>query len=137
MAQLVLVRLNPKPPMHSLRMHECEQGKEKKICFCLFSFSLLCSQPSLPTPSSRKSPLASNQPMAPSSDSDLPLLQAFETKKGEPHQQLPAQICSETGDWCIFWQDVQNAIPGVDFVWEIWGSGEKRVLFMVGQDGEV
>ncbi|KAI9233713.1 MAG: hypothetical protein BYD32DRAFT_118620 [Podila humilis] len=75
--------------------------------------------------------------MAPSSDSEVPLLQALETKVGEPHRQLPAQICSETGDWCIFWQDVQNAFPGVDFVGEILRSGENRVLFMVGQDGDV
>lgn len=68
---------------------------------------------------------------------DSPLFQAFETKKGEPHQQLPAQICSETGDWCIFWQDVQNAFPNVDFVEEIWSSGEIRVPFMVGAVGEV
>lgn len=75
--------------------------------------------------------------MAPSPDSDPPLLQAFETKVGEPHQQLPAQICSQTGEWCIFWQDVHNAFPGVDFVGEIWGSGVDRVPFMVGQDGDV
>jgi len=75
--------------------------------------------------------------MAPSKDNRVPLFQVFKTEDGKPLQKLPAQICPETGVWCIFWQDVQNAFDGVDCVdlpeWTI----SRRVFFMVDQYGEL
>ncbi|KAF9313970.1 hypothetical protein BG003_004666 [Podila horticola] len=41
--------------------------------------------------------------------------QAFQDFKGEdsePLQQMPVQICSETGLKCIFWKDVKNTFQG-------------------------
>ncbi|KAG0092635.1 hypothetical protein BGZ93_008257 [Podila epicladia] len=78
--------------------------------------------------------------MAPSKDSDPPVFQAFENKDGIRLQKLRAQnSCSETANMIIFWQDVQNAFPGVDYVDYIhWGEDDpRRAPFLVGPDGEV
>ncbi|KFH63400.1 hypothetical protein MVEG_10810 [Podila verticillata NRRL 6337] len=70
--------------------------------------------------------------MAPYNNDSAPAFQAFKTEDGKPLQKLPAQICPESGNKCIFWQDVLNAFDGVDYV-----EGTSRVLFMVDRYGEV
>ncbi|KAI9237519.1 MAG: hypothetical protein BYD32DRAFT_436550 [Podila humilis] len=70
--------------------------------------------------------------MAPHSNDSVPVFQAFKTEDDKPLQKLPAQTCPETGYKCIFWQDVQDAFNGVDYV-----EGSSRVMFMVDRYGEV
>lgn len=63
--------------------------------------------------------------------------QLFETKDGESLQQLPVHVCPDTGYLCIFWQDVQNAFHGVDYVDYQQNSNTGRALFMVDRYGNV
>ncbi|KAG0345883.1 hypothetical protein BG005_001068 [Podila minutissima] len=66
--------------------------------------------------------------------------QDFKTEDGEPLQQMPVQICSETGLKCIFWQDVRNTFQGVDCLHGpeyMTERAHRVIMFMVGQNGEV
>ncbi|KAI9238942.1 MAG: hypothetical protein BYD32DRAFT_460275 [Podila humilis] len=67
-----------------------------------------------------------------------PVSQKFKRSTDNESQRLPTQVCPETGRSCIFWQDVEKIYPGVEYVYrrQPW-SGEKRILFMVDQCGEV
>lgn len=67
-----------------------------------------------------------------------PVSQKFKRSTDNESQRLPTQVCPETGRSCIFWQDVETIYPGVEYVYrrQPW-SGEKRILFMVDQCGEV
>jgi hypothetical protein len=61
--------------------------------------------------------------------------QHFETKDGEPLQQLPAHVCPDTGEMSVLWQDVHNAFHGVDYVEIAKFKNSDRVLFMVDRHG--
>lgn len=69
--------------------------------------------------------------------------QAFQDFKGEdsePLQQMPVQICSETGLKCIFWKDVKNTFQGVDCLYGtvyVTSRVPRIIMFMFGQNGEV
>lgn len=68
------------------------------------------------------------------------VFQDFKSKDGEPLQQMPIQICSETGLKCIFWQDVRNTFQGVDYLLGaeyMTVRAFKIIMFMIGQNGEV
>lgn len=72
-----------------------------------------------------------------SKDSEQSSFQAFKTKDGRPLQQLPSQICPETGSECIFWQNVQNTFHDVDYLEHGLRIKLSPILFMVDQHGEV
>lgn len=67
-----------------------------------------------------------------------PIFQKIKPKMGHESQLLPAYICPTTDRRCIFWQDLENIYPGVDYVYlqHSW-TDPKRILFMVDQYGEV
>ncbi|KAF9313971.1 hypothetical protein BG003_004667 [Podila horticola] len=66
--------------------------------------------------------------------------QAFKSKDGKPLQRLPTQIrCPDTRNFCISWQDIEDAFEGVDYVDFLgWGDDDPvRSPFVVGRNGEV
>ncbi|KAF9311504.1 hypothetical protein BG003_007339 [Podila horticola] len=67
-----------------------------------------------------------------------PVSQKFKRSTGTEPQLLPVQVCPGTGRSCIFWQDVENIYPDVEYVYrrQPW-TGDERILFMVDQYGEV
>jgi len=103
------------------RFEEVERGFS--FLFCPTSLLLYISPSNL------------QQPMALTNDTEPPVFQTFINKDG--NHQLPTQICPDMGLYCISWQDVQKAFPGVDYVNLVYTDHARRARFMVDQYGEV
>ncbi|KAF9025306.1 hypothetical protein BGZ52_009352, partial [Haplosporangium bisporale] len=70
---------------------------------------------------------------------EAPGYQVFQNERGKPLQEVLAKICPETGNVCIFWQDLLNIFDGLDYVYFLrWGDlVPTRAPFVVDQDANV
>ncbi|KAI9233712.1 MAG: hypothetical protein BYD32DRAFT_425257 [Podila humilis] len=84
-------------------------------------------------------PFASNNPFRHLSPDEAPGYQVFQNERGIPLQEVLAKICPETGNVCIFWQDLLNIFDGLDYVYFLrWGDlVSTRAPFVVDQDANV
>lgn len=132
----------------TISVHACERedGGQNKFSdgasvrvFCFLStLQLFCSHSSSIIPLLPHIPPHLKQLMVQFQRDEPPVSQKFKRSTGTEPQLLPVQVCPGTGRSCIFWQDVENIYPDVEYVYrrQPW-TGDKRILFMVDQYGEV
>ncbi|KAI9232530.1 MAG: hypothetical protein BYD32DRAFT_428168 [Podila humilis] len=107
----------------------------KHSCFCTSFLALPTFAPPLLLLAQLR--LCFQKLMGPFREPEQLALHSFVAKDDEQIQQLPVHMCPETGNMCVFWQDVQNAFHGVDYVEEVQSDNTDQDLFMVDQYGDV